>query len=236
MQYPLHYEDVPDFDPDTIRTLWVDSFPVGQPPDETYTTAIVAGLTDPAENAPGPVAGDLLLCWLRGYQPMRYATAVLTVWARARHEQSVWTQLHATGMNLDTAQFVVARCRKAWEPLNPAHTAPMSFEPILSSSTMQGMVNVSVCGREIGTWTLDDTLGHATAVLQNNAMAPLDQAFFEALTRHEDVEPRDDPEFLQVARAAVSQLSDYMQRADGAPPVDAWPRSKPGRPGTTAAG
>jgi hypothetical protein len=221
---PRHFEDVPHFDPEDITSLWVASYPSPQD-DLRYAVTIVASTREEDPEKKVPDKGDVLLCTLRGYQPMRYAAAVLSAWARAQLEQAMWAQMQRMQMSLAVAAHVVMDWRKRQDPLNPAHTDPLMFSPIVSNRTFTGMVQVSLRGVPFGQWDLTDVLGHATNVLEGAALTPCEQAYFEALTGIgvEGVEPPDD-EHWRVGHAAVSQLSEHM---DIPATVDGWSTDGP---------
>jgi hypothetical protein len=218
---PRHYEDVLGFDPQKINMLWAVAFPSPQD-DLRYALSIVAGMGERKPGKEGPQPGDLLLCTLRGYQPARYATAVLTAWARAQHEQAVWAQLQSTRMTLELAAHVIGEYRSKQEPPNPAHTAPLSFTPLVSNRTMRGKVNVALDGVEFGQWDLDEARGHAMHVLEVAAMTPCDQAYFESISGQGlsgiGVPPPDEQQ-LMVAHAAIAELGEHM---DSAARLDGW--------------
>jgi hypothetical protein len=222
---PRHYHDVPDFDRNKITGLWAVGFP--SPEDDLrYAVSIVASMADDIDGQIGPGRGDLLLCTLRGYQPMRYAMAVMTAYAQAKHEQSVWAQLQKMKISLDAARHVVADCREKREPVNHGHTLPLAFEPIVSSTTLTGKIHVLLDGVRFAQWDLEDAKGHATHVLEVAAMCPCDQAYYEAISgtgMQDKGVPTPDEEHQRVARAAVSMLGEHF---DTPATVDGWEPDK----------
>lgn len=200
--------DEAQMDPRDVHTVWVVQLPCPDVGDD-YAVALVASPDESTDEA--VTASSVLLGYLRGYQPMRYASAVLAAAAQARHEQMVWAQL-TTVLNLDAeaAAPILAHTRRNRPSIRDSDTAPMTFAPILGMSDMRGRINVSLHGVHIGQWDIDACVEHAQAVVTGHHMAQLDTSYYQRM-RDERLVGLDEMQ----ARLVVSGLSELPEGATG---------------------
>lgn len=112
---------------------------------------------------------------------IRYGLSVLTAVRYADYEAAVWAQMHAAGPGEMGAWLALTALREQRRALDHEATAPLTFDPILSSTTRTGMIRVLLDGRQIAQLETAAAAEHAHGVLGILAVAELDALYYRWL-------------------------------------------------------
>ncbi len=211
-----------NLNPGDIASVWVT--PLMHPEHKRYVCALLAATGE--QNT-----GDALLAWLDGYQPMRYASAVLAACQQAEYEQRAWAQLTRAkdtdtspyvGLTAELALPVLGHLRKDRPEIRAADTAPMAFKPMLGYRERVGSLLVSVHGEQIGQWEIPAAVDHAVAVIRAHHTCPMDDLYRDAMTEVVGLD-------TEHSLAMVTMLGDVQTDVVGVPfPGSALGSSLPG--------
>jgi hypothetical protein len=126
--------------------------------------------------------GEDLAIPLPGAKATAYATTVLTAVAYAEYDAAVFAQMRlGVGVPEDLVATVLQGLREDRPPLDDATTAPLRFDPLISSRDKTAAVHVSLNGERFCQWTAADARGHAVHVLDVATGVPLDAAYLTHL-------------------------------------------------------
>jgi hypothetical protein len=134
---------------------------------------------------------------------LRYGISVLTAAHYADYEAALWAQMRAAGVGVDAVFEAVSALRAQRRALDHEATAPLSFDPIISAKTRQGVVKVLLNGEQIGQLDSTDAAEHAHIVLAAVASAELDGLYYQWLRETAQVKER-------TARGAVTDLARHQ--------------------------
>lgn len=111
-----------------------------------------------------------------------YAFGVLDAAHRAAYDAAVFAQLtRKLGLDDETAGLTIVDLRKDRPPLPPETTAPIVLDPGVSNRDQKPFLALSVNGKRVGQWTVEDARQHALAVLETVVVADLDAGYYRAL-------------------------------------------------------
>lgn len=111
-----------------------------------------------------------------------YALGVLDAAHRAAYDAAVMQQMHKKlGIALEDGAQLVVDLRKDRPPLSSEATAPIALDPGVTARDQKPFLAISVHGKRVGQWTVDDAREHALAVLETVVAADLDANYFRAL-------------------------------------------------------
>lgn len=167
------------FDPTTWAALYITTRRSDEPGSDTTgdMDVVVQGSVTGLHAEDWPI-----ITRLRGYQPMRYAQAVLTAAVQAQYEEMLWGQLsHRLGMEEQAMAMLLVELRELRPVIPDGWTAPLRFTPIFGQASRKGLVTVSYRGIDFTQWSYEDTAGHGRAVVEAAAAAPLDAMYYRYL-------------------------------------------------------
>lgn len=147
--------------------------------------------------------GDDMAVTLDRSRAMRYALTVVDATTRAEYDAAVFAQMSALGIADErTAAEPLIQLRTDRPPLDDDATAPLRFEPVVTSRKKRPVVHVHLGGKVISEWSPDDARGHAMHVLEVTCGVDLDSAYRRLLVGWVGLD--DDK-----ARTAVGDIANY---------------------------
>jgi hypothetical protein len=173
-----------------IDAIWVIS---DVAPDGTYVVTVQAG--------------DDVAITLDRNRAIRYALTVIDASARAQYDAAVFAQMAGMGLDERTAVEPVIQLRADRPPLDNDATAPLRFEPIVTSRTKRPAVHVHLGGKAISEWGPVDAAGHALHVLEVAVGVDLDAAYRRILIGTIGLDDAS-------ARAAVGDIANYRAQEE----------------------
>jgi hypothetical protein len=110
--------------------------------------------------------------------PVAYVLTVSRAIQYAAYDSAVTRQMMTvTGGKLELVGEIINDLRGDRPPVDDAATAPLTFDPIVSSTSFDPFIHVALDGKKIGQWTLTDATEHANWVSGTMAVVDLDAAY-----------------------------------------------------------